>query len=78
MLCSSYRCSIPFWFLEFCPFVLSNCWVMSMWNQIDRPPRNLNEMLAVRDFPHVDVFIVTYTEPVEVIEPTGEAVALCA
>lgn len=40
--------------------------------QIERPPRRALDMLPPQQLPHVDVFIVCYMEPVEVIEPTGE------
>lgn len=32
--------------------------------------RFLDDMLEEADFPQVDVFIVVYTEPVEIVEPT--------
>ena len=37
---------------------------------IKRICRYLNKMLAEEEFPHVDVFICCFTEPVEVVEPT--------
>lgn len=40
--------------------LLANIFVVSMWSQLDRPARWLEDMLPVNQFPTVDVFIVTY------------------
>ena len=32
--------------------------------------RYLDDMLDEDDFPHVDVFVCCYSEPVDIIEPT--------
>eukprot|EP00775_Hariotina_reticulata_P010775 gene10775-10931_t len=66
----SYFFSIPYWLCEFAGFVLSNAFVISLWNQIDRPRRRIADMLAPSQLPAVDVYIATYSEPVKVLEPT--------
>jgi cellulose synthase/poly-beta-1,6-N-acetylglucosamine synthase-like glycosyltransferase len=63
--------SVAFWFVEFFAFLLSNCFMFALWNQIERSGKNLDDAMPSReDFPGVDVFIVCYSEPVEVIEAT--------
>ncbi|KAF6262258.1 hypothetical protein COO60DRAFT_1677084 [Scenedesmus sp. NREL 46B-D3] len=66
----SYLFSVPIWCCEFAGFVLSNAFILSLWNQIVRSPRKLEQMLEPEDMPGVDIFVPTYSEPVEVIEPT--------
>jgi hypothetical protein len=66
-----YTCSMPFWVMEAVTFVSGLAFMLSLWYQIERPERLLCDMLPdEQDFPHVDVFIVTYSEPCEVLEPT--------
>ncbi len=66
-----YTCSMPFWVMEALTFASGICFMLSLWYQIERPERLLCDMLPdEQDFPHVDVFIVTYSEPCEVLEPT--------
>ncbi|KAI8106252.1 hypothetical protein M9435_000798 [Picochlorum sp. BPE23] len=62
--------SCVFWLCEFFPFVLSNAFFVALWNQIHRPDRYLSKMLNQEDFPVVEIMIVTYNEPLSVIEPT--------
>lgn len=62
--------SAVFWLCEFFPFVLSNSFFIALWNQISRPERFLSSMMTEKMFPNVEVFIVTYNEPLSVIEPT--------
>jgi hypothetical protein len=57
----SYFFSVPIWACEFAGFVLSNVFVMSLWNQIVRSPRKLEQMLPPEDMPSVDVFVPTYS-----------------
>jgi len=53
--------SVPYWLCEFAGFVLSNAFVISLWNQIDRPERRIADMLAPSHLPAVDVYIATYS-----------------
>jgi hypothetical protein len=57
----SYLFSVPIWCCEFAGFVLSNAFIMSLWNQIVRAPRKLEQMLQPEDMPGVDVFVPTYS-----------------
>jgi hypothetical protein len=59
--CRSYLFSVPYWLCEFAGFVLSNAFVISLWNQIDRPKRRIADMLAAPQLPAVDVYIATYS-----------------
>jgi hypothetical protein len=45
----------------------------SLWLQVERPLRVVSDMLPDEELLHVDVFIVTYNEPPEVVEPTVAA-----
>ena len=65
-----YTYSIAFYLCEFSAFLLGNCFMLSLWNQIDRPERRIDNMLPLDEFPDVDVYIVCYNEPVEVVEAT--------
>ena len=56
-----YFYSVPFWLCEFVGFILSNAFVASLWNQIERPSRRLDEMLQSDAMPHVDVYVVCYS-----------------
>ena len=48
-------------------FVMSLIFVMGMWRQIKRTGRVLSDMIADEaEFPHLDVFVVCYNEPIEV------------
>lgn len=49
---------------------MSFIFVLSMWNTIDRGPRWAGDMLSKEQVPHIDVYIVRYSEPVDVLEPT--------
>lgn len=60
--------SAVFWLAEVFSFSLGNIFMLSLWNRIERPERKLYEMIQVENFPHVDVYITCYNEPVEVIE----------
>lgn len=66
-----YIYSAIFWFCEFANGVMGHIFFMSMWQPALRPKRDIHEMLP-RDelFPKVDVFIATYTEDRDVVEPT--------
>jgi hypothetical protein len=57
----SYFISVPIWLCEFAGFTLSNAFVLSLWNQIHRPPRKLGQMLSLEDMPAVDVYVPTYS-----------------
>jgi hypothetical protein len=57
----SYAISVPIWCCEFAGFLLSNVFIMSLWNQIVRAPRKLEQMLQPEDMPGVDVFVPTYS-----------------
>ncbi|KAL4547939.1 hypothetical protein Ndes2526B_g07156 [Nannochloris sp. 'desiccata'] len=65
-----YIYSMTFWCAEFATFLLGNIFILSLWNQIERPDRPLQNMLTLDEFPSVDVLIPCYMEPVEVIEAT--------
>ena len=65
-----YFYSIPFWLFEAVSWTLGLCFVYSLYYQIDRPGRDIAEMLEEDDFPRVDIFICRYSEPVEVLEAT--------
>ncbi len=54
--------------LSFLP--LSFVFVLSLWNTIERPTRWVGDMLKKEEMPHVDVYIVRYSESVDVLEPT--------
>ena len=56
-----YAYALPFWLCEFAGFVMSNAFVASLWNQIARPTLRLEQMLPLKERPHVDVYIVTYS-----------------
>lgn len=57
-----YIYSIPFWAIEAASFVMSNFFVIGLWYMIERPERNLSNMIPDPErYPHVDVFIVCYT-----------------
>lgn len=62
--------SAVFWLCEFFPFVLSNSFFISLWYQISRPDRYLSRMIEQDHYPKVEIFVVTYNEPLSVIEPT--------
>lgn len=62
--------SAVFWLCELFPFILSNSFFIALWNQISRPERFLSSMMTEHEFPHVEIFIVTFNEPLSVIEPT--------
>jgi hypothetical protein len=64
--------TVPIWLAEFLSLVLGAVFVMGLWYVIERPPRVLNTMLHADDFPYVDVFVVCYSEPVEVGGRGGE------
>lgn len=57
----NYFFSVPFWLCEFAGFVLSNAFMASLWNQINRPARRLEDMLSPEEIPHVDVYVPTYS-----------------
>lgn len=59
-----YLYSIPLWTCEYLGWILWVNSVVGLWYTIDRPPRNLREMLPEEKFPSVDVFIVCYNESV--------------
>ncbi len=58
--------TIPFFLFEFFSLLLGSVFVMGLWNMIERPRRMLTHMLTPEEFPAVDVFVVCYSEPVEV------------
>ncbi|WIA40977.1 hypothetical protein OEZ86_004623 [Tetradesmus obliquus] len=65
-----YFYSLPVLLAEAAMALLSNLFLLSLWRQVERPQRWLEDMLPLEDFPAVDVYIVCYTEPVSVVEPT--------
>lgn len=54
--------------LSFLP--LSFIFVLSLWNTIERPSRWTGDMLPKDELPHVDVYVVRYSEDVDILEPT--------
>ncbi|KAL4522921.1 hypothetical protein Ndes2526B_g07741 [Nannochloris sp. 'desiccata'] len=54
--------------LSFLP--LSFVFVLSLWSTIERPSRWVGDMLPEDELPHVDVYVVRYSESVDVLEPT--------
>ena len=54
--------------LSFLP--LTFVFVLSMWNTIDRPARWAGDMIPNDKLPHVDVYVVRYSEEVDVLEPS--------
>lgn len=67
---ASFVYSAFFWECEFIMAVVAISFFMSMWFKIERPMRRLPDLLEDDDFPKVDAIIVTYSEPVEVVEAT--------
>lgn len=68
-----YFYSIPLFTVEWLGWLgWLNC-VLGLWSTIDRTPRMLHEVMPEDKFPTVDVFIVCYNEPANVIEPTAIA-----
>lgn len=55
-----YLYSLPVLLAELAMGLLANVFVLSMWSQLDRPARWLEDMMPLEQFPAVDVFIVTY------------------
>ncbi|KAL4527944.1 hypothetical protein Ndes2526B_g07735 [Nannochloris sp. 'desiccata'] len=53
--------------LSFLP--LSFVFVLSLWSTIERPSRWVGDMLPEDELPHVDVYVVRYSESVDVLEP---------
>ncbi|KAL4421860.1 hypothetical protein ABPG77_001342 [Micractinium sp. CCAP 211/92] len=68
-----YLYSMPFWLAEFLAYCMSFCFVTSLFNMIERPERRVQGMLPPERVPHVDVFICTYSEPCDIVEPTAVA-----
>eukprot|EP00890_Picochlorum_soloecismus_P003458 jgi/Picsp_1/4112/NSC_01622-R1_ankyrin unc44 len=63
--------SALFWECEFIMAVVAiSAFFVSMWYRIERPMRRLPDLLEDEDFFKVDTFIVTYCEPIEVVEAT--------
>jgi cellulose synthase/poly-beta-1,6-N-acetylglucosamine synthase-like glycosyltransferase len=68
---AGFAYSAVFWLCEFFPFIVSNAFFIALWNKIDRPERLISTMLpSEKMYPTVEVFIVTYNEPLSVLEPT--------
>ncbi|KAK9793218.1 hypothetical protein WJX73_003952 [Symbiochloris irregularis] len=65
-----YIYSMTVWVCEFVGITSTLMFLTGLWSQIERPTRFLDDMLDEATFPHVDVFICVYSEPVEIIEPT--------
>ena len=65
-----YFYSVPFWLFEALGWTLGLCFVFSLYYQIERPPRDIAAMLEPEDYPKTDIFIVRYSESVEVLEAT--------
>lgn len=65
-----YFYSVPFWLAEFLAYCLSYCFVASLFYMIERPEKRMEEMMSEDEFPSIDVYICTYSEPVEIVEPT--------
>jgi hypothetical protein len=64
--------SVPFWLAEVLTLVVaSSIWVMSLWYAVDRPRRDLSDMIEPGQFPTVDVFVVCMSEPLEVRGVSG-------
>ncbi len=61
--------TIPFWMAEFFSLLLGVFFIVGLWNMIDRPARQLGQMLRQEEFPTVDVFVVCFSEPLEVGVP---------
>jgi hypothetical protein len=55
-----YLYSLPVLLAEVSMSLLANIFVLSMWSQLDRPARWLEDMMPANAFPAVDVYIVAY------------------
>jgi membrane glycosyltransferase len=67
---SDYAYSLIFYVFELCFLPLSFVFIISLWKTIDRPSRWAGDMLPKDKLPHVDVYIVRYSEEVDILEPT--------
>jgi hypothetical protein len=56
-----YFYSIPVLLAELAMALLSNLFLLSLWRQVERPARWLEDILPLEEFPAVDVYIVCYT-----------------
>jgi cellulose synthase/poly-beta-1,6-N-acetylglucosamine synthase-like glycosyltransferase len=65
-----YAYSVLVFLMEYIFFAFSFIFIISMWNQIERPSRWVSDMLLPQDLPHVDVYIMRYNEPIDLLEPT--------
>ncbi|KAL4546936.1 hypothetical protein Ndes2526B_g07738 [Nannochloris sp. 'desiccata'] len=65
-----YLYSLIFYAFELSFMPLSFVFVVSLWNTIDRSARWVGDMLPKDELPHVDVYVVRYSESVDVLEPT--------
>lgn len=69
-----YIYSAIFWFCEFANGVMGHIFFMGMWQPALRPTRNIHKMLPQDELlPKIDVFVVTYTEDRDIVEPTAIA-----
>ena len=55
-----YLYSLPVLVAEISMSLLSNIFVLSLWSQLDRPARWLEDMMPANAFPTVDVYIVAF------------------
>ena len=69
--------SIVFYICELGLYINGLAILVEAWQPVQRPERDLKTMLKEEDFPMVDVFIPTYKEELEVVEPTISAVLGC-
>ncbi|GAQ89401.1 cellulose synthase catalytic subunit [Klebsormidium nitens] len=65
--------SVPFYMAELVSFIPSFIFCLEVWCPAYRPPRNLSQMdgLTEADYPSVDIIIVCYSEPVDIVEATA-------
>ncbi len=66
----TYVYSILIYVCELSFMPLSFIFLASLWNSIERPARWAGDMLPKHKLPHVDVYVVRYSEDVDVLEPT--------
>lgn len=66
----AYLLSVPLLVGEAACFLVCNCFLLSVWSVVQRLQLRLDAMLPPEAWPAVDVYVVAYNEPLEVVEPT--------
>ncbi len=67
---ATYPYSVTVFLMEYICFAFTFVFILSMWNQIERPTRLISDMMPEEELPHVDIYIVRYNEPIDLLEPT--------